>query len=123
MTELAYVLPGRPQSWKRTGGKGRVKFTDPEMRRFKRIHMLAAQAAASKVRWVVDEDAEYELEVLAFMKDRRSLPDWDNLGKLISDAIEGVAYANDRQVSDGVVRRRIDRERPRTEVRVRRRAE
>lgn len=30
-------------------------------------------------------------------------PDWDNLGKLVSDALNGVAYADDAQVTRAVV--------------------
>lgn len=125
MTELRYILPGRPTSWKRTTGKGRARFTDPAMRAAKASHALRALAARQA--WVLARRrpwpmaGEFEIEVLAFMPDRRGLPDWDNLGKLISDAIEGIVYENDRQVSDGIVRRRIDAARPRTEVVIRRR--
>ena len=28
-------------------------------------------------------------------------PDWDNIGKLVSDALNGVAYADDKQIADG----------------------
>ena len=30
-------------------------------------------------------------------------PDWDNLGKLVSDALNGVCYKDDAQISDGRV--------------------
>ena len=30
-------------------------------------------------------------------------PDWDNLGKLSSDALEGLAYKNDSQIVTGIV--------------------
>jgi len=33
-------------------------------------------------------------------------PDWDNLGKLVSDAIESVVYHNDSQITDARVRKR-----------------
>lgn len=33
-------------------------------------------------------------------------PDWDNLGKIVSDALNGVAYADDRQIADGRVIKR-----------------
>jgi len=32
--------------------------------------------------------------------------DWDNLGKLAADALQGVAYANDAAIIDGVVHKR-----------------
>lgn len=33
-------------------------------------------------------------------------PDWDNIGKLVSDALNGIAYDDDAQVADGQVKRR-----------------
>lgn len=33
-------------------------------------------------------------------------PDWDNTGKLISDALNGIVYVDDSQVAEGHVRRR-----------------
>jgi len=30
-------------------------------------------------------------------------PDWDNIGKIIGDALNGVVYGDDSQVTDGVV--------------------
>lgn len=30
-----------------------------------------------------------------------TVPDWDNLGKIVSDGLNGVAYVDDRQIADG----------------------
>lgn len=32
-------------------------------------------------------------------------PDWDNVGKLIADALNGVAYYDDKYVVDGMARK------------------
>jgi Holliday junction resolvase RusA-like endonuclease len=32
-------------------------------------------------------------------------PDWDNIGKIVSDALNGVAYADDSQIVEGYVRK------------------
>jgi Holliday junction resolvase RusA-like endonuclease len=32
-------------------------------------------------------------------------PDWDNIGKIVSDALNGIAYADDSQVWHGVVKK------------------
>ncbi len=32
-------------------------------------------------------------------------PDWDNIGKIVSDALNGVAYADDSQIVEGIVRK------------------
>lgn len=46
-----------------------------------------------------------------------SKPDWDNLGKLVCDALEGMAYRRDQQIADGRVRKRYD-DNPRMEIRI-----
>lgn len=33
-------------------------------------------------------------------------PDWDNVGKLYSDALNGIAYDDDAQIVEGIVRKR-----------------
>ena len=42
-------------------------------------------------------------------------PDWDNIGKLISDALNGVAYDDDKCIVDACVRKFYS-ENPRTEI-------
>lgn len=32
-------------------------------------------------------------------------PDWDNVGKLVTDALNGIAYADDKQIVDARVRK------------------
>lgn len=44
-------------------------------------------------------------------------PDWDNIGKMISDALEGLAYERDSQIASGQVDKYFS-SRPRVEVRV-----
>ena len=44
-------------------------------------------------------------------------PDWDNIGKICSDALNGIAYRDDSQVVDAVVRKWYG-ERPRVEVKI-----
>lgn len=50
------------------------------------------------------------------------VPDWDNFGKLPSDALNGMAYVDDRQIVDGFVSLWYS-DRPRTEISVRKVAE
>ena len=118
--ELRYTLDGRPYAWKRTNEVDGRRVTPAGMREAKAAHAILALKArqewarVSRRPWPMD--GEFELEVRAFMPHRGSLPDWDNLGKLVSDALNRIVYADDVQVTDGWVRRRIDRERPRVEV-------
>lgn len=44
--------------------------------------------------------------------------DWDNLGKLMSDALNGITYTDDGQVVRGLVDKYQDKENPRTVVEV-----
>lgn len=44
-------------------------------------------------------------------------PDWDNIGKIVCDALNGIAYKDDSAVVDGRVRKYFA-ERPRVEVRI-----
>lgn len=42
-------------------------------------------------------------------------PDWDNIGKLVADALNGVAYDDDKYIVDAQVRKFYS-EQPRTEI-------
>lgn len=53
--------------------------------------------------------------MLAGLERPSTKPDWDNLGKLVTDALEGVLYANDAALTDVLVRKRYS-EQPRTEI-------
>ncbi len=44
-------------------------------------------------------------------------PDWDQLGKIVSDALEGLAYKNDSQVVTGIVHKWYAT-RPRLEIEI-----
>ncbi len=44
-------------------------------------------------------------------------PDWDQLGKIVSDALEGLAYKNDSQIVDAHVHKRYS-DRPRLEIEI-----
>lgn len=109
---IEFEIPGRPMSWKRTNTYGKRKLTPVKMRdRQKAVRLLARAAGCELI------DGAVRLEVECHYKDRRSLGDVDNLAKLIQDALEGVAYANDRQVCELVARRVVDGE-ERTVVRI-----
>jgi Holliday junction resolvase RusA-like endonuclease len=45
-------------------------------------------------------------------------PDWDNIGKVCSDAMNGTVYGDDSAIVDAVVRKRYSRD-PRIEIEVR----
>lgn len=47
-----------------------------------------------------------------------STPDWDNYGKLVSDALNGLFYEDDAQVVDAMVSKHYTCGTPRVEVKV-----
>lgn len=55
------------------------------------------------------------LTVIAFFKKPKKTsykdfpevkPDWDNIGKLVSDALNGIAYSDDAHIVDACVKKR-----------------
>lgn len=116
---LVFTVPGRPVSWERNGGDGRSGrrhvTTAAQRAEKKRIWLCARQALGAKP-W--DRSGEFVVEVRAYYPDRR-FGDVDRIPGLDLDALEGLAYEKDRQVCDLVVRRRVDKARPRVEVVVR----
>lgn len=62
-----------------------------------------------------DPVAEYALHAVFYCRTRRARTDIDNLVKLIMDALNGVAWKDDRQVATVVAHRMTDPVAPRTE--------
>ncbi len=46
-------------------------------------------------------------------------PDWDNIGKLVSDALNGIAWHDDAQVVTSIVEKHYTADKPRIEVKIR----
>ncbi len=46
---------------------------------------------------------------------RNITPDWDNVGKIVSDALNNIAWIDDKQITDCTIRKRYS-PRPRLEV-------
>ena len=110
---LRFDIPGRPVTWKRTVSIGKRRVTPAAMKAAKRhVQLRALQARPDG--WPLD--ARYALEVVAHLANHAAEGDWDNYGKLISDALEGIAYRNDRQVDDARCRKVFGDGEPRTEI-------
>jgi len=119
VTEFSFTIEGRPATWQRTNhvlqGKRLIRKTPKKAREAKRrVHMSAWQARPRG--WPLD--AEYEVVTVGYWPDRR-YGDVDRLSSLVMDGLEGVLYAQDRQVVAQSSRRYLDKEHPRTEVTVR----
>jgi len=129
MESLRFIIPGVPRPWQRTRGSGRRRFTSPEIRRWKELVRSAAMAAGAR-----PFDGPVELVIRAYWPSRKparkrtprpeewkaTLPDWDNVGKGISDALNKIAWHDDGQVARAIVetRRAKHGEDPRTEVEI-----
>lgn len=91
------------------------------------------RAYPNRVRWEkgvplrLRVDAYYGVPKSASQKDRARMlageilptkkPDYDNIGKIVSDALNGVAYYDDAQISDGGVKKAYSAE-PRVEIKI-----
>jgi Holliday junction resolvase RusA-like endonuclease len=124
LDRIAFAVGGRPVQWQRTGhrgGQARV-FTPKAMREAaKRIEDAGKSAMGNKppmtgpVRLTVvavyavpkSWPAPLHAAIAAGQTIyKTSVPDLDNIGKLASDALNGVAYHDDSQVAELVERKR-----------------
>lgn len=134
---LTFIVPGEVVPWQRARVQRRGAhlhfLTADKVTNYKAlVKMMAAAAVEDSPEWpALDGAVEVELRVFrpipkAFSKKRRALalqgllrpstkPDVDNTVKGIFDALNGVAWRDDAQVSDLVVRKRYADE-PRVEV-------
>jgi Holliday junction resolvase RusA-like endonuclease len=112
---LVFVVEGRPVSWQRTNVVNGRPMTDKGQRSAKLAYSSAARAALGSRAW--DRERAYRVEVDAYYPNRVR-GDIDRIPGLMLDAMQGIVYEQDRQVTDLVVRRRVSKGRPRVEVRV-----
>jgi len=129
---IALTIPGKPRAWQRArlSRRGRHHFTDDNTRAAKEVVMWTYTGARpERVRW----KGPVRLWVTAYFPIPLRTPkalrakmetetvwypyksDWDNIGKLPSDALNGIAYVDDCQVADGRVRKYYS-PRPRVEI-------
>lgn len=112
MNVLRYVLEGKPVPWQRARARCGQRFTDKRMREAKEAHQWKALQIRPRS-W--SQDGVFALDLAVYVHPS-SRGDVDNLAKLPMDALQGIAYRNDRQVAKVSVERHVDRDRPRTEV-------
>lgn len=100
--EVRFVVPGDPVPWARSRSNGRQHFTDATRRAYRA--KVQGRAVAALAGYDL-HTGRVALDLIAYMPDRRHR-DWDNIGKMISDALNGIAWVDDEQVDDGRVRKR-----------------
>ena len=113
--ELRFTVPGEPVPKQmgvifrgRVTKGGRVKAYEDTVRLYARLEITRA-------RWVTTADDRYAVELVVFVADHRRT-DCDNLSKSILDGLKWAAFPDDSQVTDLLVRKRVDPSRPRVEV-------
>jgi Holliday junction resolvase RusA-like endonuclease len=111
---ITFTVEGvpRPKARARRGAGGRW-YTPQATKAYEEAVGWAARAAG------VHEpcDGGVRLDIVLWMPDRRRR-DLDNCAKSICDGLNGIAYLDDSQVAELVVKRRIDGQRPRAEITV-----
>lgn len=103
---IDFTVPGAPVPWKRAKSNGKRRYTDPRHAEQAEAVRTLALAARPKLQPLAVPMA---LRVVVYLKLAAgySLPvnkrsgDHDNYGKLVADALEGIAYENDSQIIDG----------------------
>lgn len=136
MKAVRFTVPGEPQ------GKGRPRFsrfgpvrtfTPDKTAVYENLIKLEYQAQAGGARFPdgavlgISVTAYYAIPKRASRKARQQMlaglilptkkPDWDNIGKAVADALNGIAYHDDAQIAEGTVRKAYGDE-PRLEVEI-----
>jgi Holliday junction resolvase RusA-like endonuclease len=123
MSVLRFVIPGEPvakgRARSRVVGRFARHYTPAETRRYETKAATACQEAASEARWQPSPKARFALCVTVYRTHDGKGGDLDNYVKAVSDAINGIAFPDDRYVRTIVAALAQDRERPRVEVEVR----
>lgn len=105
--KLSFVVRGPPVPWERVSfGKSengtRKGFIPKKTAAYEKLVAAHAVSARLRMEWPWnDRGARFGLVVRVFRS--RSVGDWDNYGKAISDACNGVLWVDDRQVVNGSV--------------------
>ncbi len=102
MTHVEFTVPGRavPKARPRVGRGGHV-YTPAKTVAWEET---VAWAARTQIREPLEGDIG--IEMWFFFADRRRR-DWDNIAKAVCDALNGVAYTDDSQITDAIVRKRM----------------
>ncbi len=109
---VEFVVYGPPVAWARTRTNGARHFKqDGQEEREMAVMMGFADATGGE--WE-PHVGPVELDVIATLLAPRQFwgqrctkkPDYDNIGKIISDALNGLAYRDDALIDDGRVRKR-----------------
>jgi Holliday junction resolvase RusA-like endonuclease len=117
-SELNFRVRGAPQGKGRARSSGRHHYTPAVTREYEQ-RVRATFRAAYPNHQTIPKGVPVTLFIVAEsvkaptsrLQAPTSTPDWDNIGKAVSDALNGIAWHDDSQVTDGrVIKRFADHE-------------
>ena len=101
MSTIKFTVATEPVPFKRAMTNGKRRFNDPRYSDFKNVIGLHARVA---MQGRAPLSTPIKITVKVFTKyapDSLKSGDWDNHGKAVSDALNGICFADDRQIVDG----------------------
>lgn len=125
MTPITFRIPGEPVAWARAGhAPGGFSFTPKVQRQFGALVKAIAQDSLPADWQLIDGPVALSVECVfarpasrCRKKDRPherdwcvGRKDWDNCGKIVSDALNGIVWKDDRQVVRGWVNKLLGRQ-------------
>lgn len=115
MSAVRFTVPGEPVTWKRARRGPHGSYTDPKDAAHR--EKIRAYARNAGLRRPFTGRVRLDVAILTSLDplDER-VGDRDNYEKAIKDALQGIAFLNDRQVCAGETTKGQDAERPRTEI-------
>ncbi|MBQ7445956.1 MAG: RusA family crossover junction endodeoxyribonuclease [Clostridia bacterium] len=139
MNEIYFIVYGEPQ------GKGRPRFSRTPYG-VRTYTPKETELSEARIGYVFKEEGDdffaeagepVEIEIVAYHKIPASAsnkkknemvsqlirptkkPDWDNIGKIVTDALNGIAWHDDAQIVDARVTKRYTADKPRVEITIR----
>lgn len=126
---LHFVVPGEPVPKGRartrvvttkSGKSFATHYTPADTKAYEAHVKLLCQVAANQARWLWTDKDRFTLTIRVYRTHEGAGGDWDNYAKAASDAINGIAFRDDRYIRAGSVTVMQDRARPRLEITVQR---
>jgi Holliday junction resolvase RusA-like endonuclease len=114
---LKFVVPHEPVP-KQLGvvmGRGRRVYKGARVAGFEMTVRTYCLRETMRCGWRAKNEERFAVELVVFVADLRRT-DCDNLAKSILDGLKTVAFPDDSQVTDLLVRKRVDHEKPRVEI-------
>lgn len=114
MTESIIILEGNPISTSHVYHQtGKVRYMTAKSKALKADYQWQAKSQWEKP--ILTQKLSITVDL--FFKNKL-IRDWDNWHKLSMDALTGIVWEDDSQIEEATVRKHLDKERPRIEIRI-----